>query len=300
MSECAFEKKLRMLDVLIRVISGGDIPAEATMSNSATEQTAGAGGEEADGMHLDESTVASPSHPTTGPALVENDMDVETPRSSLSDISASPRTTRKNEIQNENAFGSRESTSREQGRAKHPTPPIVPTLQNSEKLNVEQQGTRHLSSGTPGFGRSDSRLTERSWEGGSQGSSRDWGWFEDVHLPDGRLFQGDSGTSHADGKRGKDATSSAKGAHLPIRSPPSPQHIGPRDTSQGESLVGRNVPLFRDVASWCSSKRRLGSIPMEFFRPHDWTRYRCVLPITHVVGAILNYSLPPSSNLLRS
>lgn len=172
-----------MFEAIKRVISGEDVGEENLIQISeATNQ--------------DLTSDMPPTEPSSGaeiapqPALVENDMDHEfsdnnelrllpsngilnsesyTPRSSLSDVSAG----HKDEIEDAGE-----------------------TAMTFTKMVVDDDGMLERSSAIPeqaaamfargNFPRNDSRVSNDSSLGSqrasSQNSSRDWGWFEDVHI----------------------------------------------------------------------------------------------------------------------
>eukprot|EP00934_Nitzschia_sp_Nitz4_P008206 Nitzschia sp. Nitz4//scaffold168_size48592//12954//14978//NITZ4_007047-RA/size48592-augustus-gene-0.19-mRNA-1//1//CDS//3329538312//8196//frame0 len=159
-----------MLDVIRRVISGEMM---SQMGEDENPNASNNSNDEDVGMVLDDEdpSTMTPSTNPGRPALVENDMEAETQRSSVSDMSGSHR--------EEAGFPPSPSASRPV--AKLPHQPTSNNTNSSQGLASESpRGTKNIH-----FGRSDSRMTERSWEGGSQASSRDWGWFEDVHVAAG-------------------------------------------------------------------------------------------------------------------
>eukprot|EP00339_Tiarina_fusa_P005320 CAMPEP_0117057456 /NCGR_PEP_ID=MMETSP0472-20121206/39897_1 /TAXON_ID=693140 ORGANISM="Tiarina fusus, Strain LIS" /NCGR_SAMPLE_ID=MMETSP0472 /ASSEMBLY_ACC=CAM_ASM_000603 /LENGTH=514 /DNA_ID=CAMNT_0004774365 /DNA_START=182 /DNA_END=1726 /DNA_ORIENTATION=+ len=148
-----------MLDVIKRVISGDDM--NVTSNEQQGEQQAN---NNVDSIGNTGSDSGLSTNFDTAPVLVENDMDLdqdvgrvahmatsETPRSSLSDVSAA-----------------------------HDTGLDIDGDENME--DQDQSARKEPERGT--LTRNDSKMSSdssNSVRGGSQNSSRDWGWFEDVH-----------------------------------------------------------------------------------------------------------------------
>lgn len=157
-----------MLDVIRRVISGEEFHDAV----AATEEEATTA-EEMNQQHTNTMTTQG------APTLVENDQDMdidvdvavdmdvgvthiasasETPRSSLSDVSAAAKSVQEEYEQ---------------------------MMSEEAPMHViREQVTTNLNQGRANLPRSDSKASSdssNSMRGSSQNSSRDWGWFEDVH-----------------------------------------------------------------------------------------------------------------------
>lgn len=180
-----------MLDVIRRVISGEDIQEQGDSEDH-----------DGVGMQIEESSSANQSPPfysasqqASQPAIVENDIEMETtdfrierasetPRSSLSDMSAAQRL--EDIMDEQHAMeDTHESMEADLSQADDAAP-----THEMKRSDLGQEAMHELRN----FGRSDSRMTDRSSEtssvgktGSSQTSSRDWGWFEDVHTSEGNL-----------------------------------------------------------------------------------------------------------------
>lgn len=201
-----------MLEVIRRVISGEDFQSQ-TQSHD----------QESIGMQIEESSSAnqSPQAPSSSeisqPAIVENDIEMdtsdfhiaslsETPRSSLSDVSAAQRLEAMDDGDSDGIHESEESQEVQQ--------PISDSRGELRRSNIGQQAMQSLRS----FARSDSRMTDKSSSsssvdktGSSQTSSRDWGWFEDVHTSEGTLGPDSILTaSSKQRKEGKGASTAAR------------------------------------------------------------------------------------------
>ncbi|CAJ1928407.1 unnamed protein product, partial [Cylindrotheca closterium] len=173
--------RLKMFGAMQRVISGGDVASHALAEQAVSENGHENGSEGMPASSVDFRPSAS----------VENDCSMHTPSSSLSDMSIGRR-----EQEAENTASPRVS--------KSPTiSHFIPTVAIAT-LSVEgqdrgnhraeilgqiqtQMQTQLNSQNTPMLIRKDSRVSSDSSSAtsmkaaSSQNSSRDWGWFEDVH-----------------------------------------------------------------------------------------------------------------------
>ena len=172
-----------MFEVIKRVISGEDVGDG--MEDEARKEESG-GNFQATGT-ISRTTAA---HYSDSPALVENDHDMDleedvklthiadvgvgnfTPRSSLSDVSAECEDGSEHERCSElmKMMGDDDMTNERN------------TIPEQHAATFEQGGN---------FPRNDSKVSNDSssgsMRGSSQNSSRDWGWFEDVHASEQQL-----------------------------------------------------------------------------------------------------------------
>lgn len=151
--------------------------------------------DDAIGMQIDDDDEENDYTPSRGPVLVEGDTAdfhiasaSETPRSSLSDVSAAQRLA-------DPFFHEVEEDAEQEA---HPVAPstIRRTVPGQQAMtNLDPKSTDRLSDESSSVGKA----------GSSQTSSRDWGWFEDVHGSDGALASKESPSSRS-GKRSKDTS----------------------------------------------------------------------------------------------
>lgn len=174
------------MEAIRRVISGEDMHGDSSTNNDDDDYDDGIG------MQIDDDEYT----PSQGPALVENDAAdfhiasaSETPRSSLSDMSAEQRLQPPFFEDETEAYADEDEDAR-----------VTQTIQPADS----RQPT--MSTLAP---KSADRLSDESSSvgktGSSQTSSRDWGWFEDVHASDGGLVSKESPASHG-GKKTKDSS----------------------------------------------------------------------------------------------
>lgn len=246
------------MNAIKRVISGDDMQA----SNVQRKKHSSVEDDDAIGMQIDEEESSANNRTPSGdhsPAVVENDMDTmeaanfhiassfDTPRSSLSDVSAAQRMLMDEDDMDE-AFG--EPDDKKEGSSKPPAGSgaglMVKTLHRS---NPGEQAMRNLDTIAKMVDRTSDESSSVGKTGGSQTSSRDWGWFEDVHASEGALSTADSpGDRSRGGKQSKDTSSTAnkrKTARTIVSSGLVPsqgslhhetlQPIMPRDPETGES-----------------------------------------------------------------
>jgi len=229
------------MEAIRRVISGEDMQGSKSPND-----------DDAIGMQIDDDEEDEYT-PSRGPTLVEGeaaDFHIasasETPRSSLSDVSAAQRMV-------EGFLPDEEDLDAEQQ-----APPIAPstirrTIPGQQAMsNLDPKSTDRLSDESSSVGKA----------GSSQTSSRDWGWFEDVHGSDGALASKESPSSRS-GKRSKDISmmkkkkspSTITSSLLPSQGPfhETLQPLVSRDPETGKSRIESwSVRrLSRDVGS-CS------------------------------------------------
>ncbi len=166
-----------MMEAMRRVISGENMHSSSPSDDDAI------------GMQIDDDEYT----PSQGPALVESDTAdfhiasaSETPRSSLSDMSAAQRL--------QDAFLQDDDYDYDEDDK-----PIV--TQTTKLINPRQQVIPQLHPKSVDLLSDESSSVGKA--GSSQTSSRDWGWFEDVHASDGALTSKESPVSRS-GKRSKD------------------------------------------------------------------------------------------------
>lgn len=187
-----------MIDAIKRVISGEDMQQQQQQQQQESSpryiQT-DEGYDDTIGMQIDDDSQnngnTNNSSCSPRPAVVENDMDMvdasdfhiasasETPRSSLSDMSAAQRLSMDDETMDE-AMG----VDRQEATSSKPPPgsSSAVVIKTMHRSNQGQQALRNLDA----YRNSDEGSSVGK-TGGSQTSSRDWGWFEDVHASDGAL-----------------------------------------------------------------------------------------------------------------
>ena len=262
------------MDAIKRVISGDDMQGSNLQRNHRHEED-----DDVIGMQIDDEEYTghndeinhnqSPTAGGTKPAVVENDMDMEaadfhiasasgTPGSSLSDFSASQRMMAMDEDAADDAMG--EYNGSEADSSKQPPPgnkggeAMIKTMQRS---NPGQQAMRNLETIGKVVDRNSDESSSVGKTGGSQTSSRDWGWFEDVHASDGMLATSDSPGAGGQGrKQDKDTSgvssnkrksaSASMSTGLPSQGSLNHESLQPimsRDPETGES---RTMPVRRE------------------------------------------------------
>lgn len=249
------------MEAIRRVISGEDMMTGSIPSND----------DDAIGMQIDDDDDEEAEYtPSRGPVLVEGDAAdfhiasaSETPRSSLSDMSAAQRLgdpylrdEYDDDIEQE-----------DQPQAPSTIRRAVPGQQGMSTL--DPKSTDRLSDESSSVGKA----------GGSQTSSRDWGWFEDVHGSDGALASKESPSSRS-GKRYKDTSTMKKkkspstitSSLLPSRGQfhETLQPIVSRDPETGKSRIESLVcpPVGAAVTAGCNvtSGIAVGGVAVTF----DW------------------------------
>ena len=212
-----------MLGAIKRVISGDDVKDGESQDNAPLTD-----------IDTPAATFQAP------PALIENDQDMEieadvtitniesvlqTPGSSLSDVSAAP------DIQQLEMNG---------GDQVLPPRPISRGTSAQAVLSLEQA---HLP-------RNDSKsIDSSSLRGSSQNSSRDWGWFEDASAEmtlTPHLKRKDTSEDKSNKKKGKTG-----GRLVPMDSDGSPETI------RNNPVNGKLTAFFRGSDISSGSKRRL-------------------------------------------
>jgi hypothetical protein len=184
-----------------------------TRSNSSEDDydDDGDDGEYELGMEIDDNgnthgNTSSNNSSRPRPAVVENDMDMmegastgdfhiaslsETPRSSLSDMSAAQRVMDDDAMMDEDEDEDDDRPDEQEARK----PPINSNSNSNSnqhktmhRNNPGQQAVRNLGNTmASNKDRNSDESSNAGKTGGSQTSSRDWGWFEDVHASDGAL-----------------------------------------------------------------------------------------------------------------
>ncbi|CAJ1969825.1 unnamed protein product [Cylindrotheca closterium] len=177
-----------MFGAMQRVISGEDVASHAPADQAVSENATYGKENVFEGM----STSSVDIRP---PTSVENDCSMHTPSSSLSDMSlgrkeqeagntASPRVSKSPTISHIIPAVASATTSMD-GRGNHRAEILE---QNQGQIPIQTQMQTQLNNqNTPMLIRKDSRVSSDSSSAtsmkaaSSQNSSRDWGWFEDVH-----------------------------------------------------------------------------------------------------------------------
>lgn len=211
-----------MMDAIKRVISGEDMHPESSSPGAMMVHCTSSG---ALGMDIDDGEEHVNNNTTTAGRLagmanlVENDVEMDapatasaayqlasafssTPRSSLSDISAAQRLAEEEEEMDLNDAAAEEHSSQEKKLPRsmtrmQPDQQGMQSIMMDGPMNTDQNSDESSSVGKPG---------------GSQSSSRDWGWFEDVHASDGALAGKEGrGSSPPDSSTGARAKSQKAG-----------------------------------------------------------------------------------------
>jgi len=177
-----------MFGAIQRVISGGDVASQAPPGETVSENPTDRNEMAHDGMP----TSSVDIRPSTS---VENDCSIHTPSSSLSDMSMGRR--EQEAVSTASPLVSKSPTISHIIPMANATTPIQGGNEGDEaQLLMQIQGqiplqppvqARLYNQDTPMLIRKDSRVSSDSSSAtsmkaaSSQNSSRDWGWFEDVH-----------------------------------------------------------------------------------------------------------------------
>ena len=216
--------------------------------------------DDAIGMQIDDDDEEDEYTPSRRPVMVEGDAGdfhiasaSETPRSSLSDMSAAGRL--EDQFLQDNYHYNDDDDYADAEQEAHPIAPstIRRTIPGQQAMpNLDPKSTDRLSDESSSVGKA----------GSSQTSSRDWGWFEDVHGSDGALASKESPSSRS-GKRSKDTSTMKKkkspstivSSLLPSRGPfhETLQPLRSRDPETGKSRIESwSVRLVRGDVGRCS------------------------------------------------
>lgn len=179
-----------MFGAIQRVISGGDVASQVPTTEADRENS---------GIKKND-RIPTSSVDIRPSASIENDCSMHTPSSSLSDMSiprreqetartASPALSKSPAISHIIPIVASDAMIMEVDDSVHLQERILLQRQDRSQISMQTQpqGQMYAPNNSPMFVRKDSRFSSDSSSAtsikaaSSQNSSRDWGWFEDVH-----------------------------------------------------------------------------------------------------------------------